>query len=164
MKFLRTFFPIREARKVAKLKNLSRKSPKLPSPERNLLFEILLRCTLHPPPHLYSYISILVKPRMGKKGLCSEKCFYKLRGTGVESWHLRLPLSGAGQAPGQQYGGSGRALPVAALLCLCWHTPTRQWSSPLTPGLDERHWQATIHTGYWALDLQGESQTQTPQK
>lgn len=99
-----------------------------------------------------------------KRPFVQKSVFTNSEGQWVQSWHLCLPVSAAGQGPGQRYGGSGRAPPVAALSCLCWHSPTRRWSSPLRPGPDGRHWRATVHTGRWALDLQRESQARTPQK
>lgn len=133
----------------------------MPSPESDLLFKILL-CRAFitcPTPHLGSYTSILVRPRMEEKGHFVQKnVVTNVEGQWVESWHLCLPLSAAGPVPGPRHGGLGRAPPAAALSCPCWHSPTRRWSSPSRPGPDGRHWRATAHTGRWTLDLQRESQ------
>lgn len=63
----------------------------------------------------------------GRKGLFVPKnVIINVEGQRVESWHLCLPLSAAGQVPGRRHGGLGRAPPAAALSCPCWHSLTRR--------------------------------------
>lgn len=165
MKFLRTFFPIWGC--LGKLESQETSRERHPSialcreqsiPTWNAsLWSV---CCVLLPTHIDAWASMLVRlSGEREEPFLQESAFTSLEGPRVESWHQCLPLPGAGRAPGQRSGGSARAPPVAAPSCLCWHSPTRRWSSPSRPGPGGRHWPATVHMGRWAPDLRRKSQT-----